>query len=371
MDNKMKKFSTIALLLALSASAYAVDEMNPPATSCAFLPNAPDQHLVVKGDTLWGISQMFLEHAWCWPQVWGMNREDIKNPHWIYPGQTVYLDRAAGRLRLGTPVSGGSTAGTGSTGNVAGMPTVKLSPQIRGQGLEGNAITTIPPNVIEPFLTQPIVLEENDLVSTPRIVGVQPGHVGAGKFEKVYAMGDLAGLTAFQVYSPVTALKDPVTKQIIGYESNYIGTVKLDRLGKTENEAHRMVVTNAKEELMVGNRLLPVPNTELSNYVPHPPVNKVSGLVVSVHGGVALAGQYQTVAINLGAAQGMDIGTVLQMYRTGEMIVDRTQDKSVVKLPDEEYGTLFIYRVFKNVSYGLIMQVNDSVQVGDSVRTPE
>lgn len=368
----MKKFSTIALLLALSTSAYAVDEMNPPATTCAFLPNAPDQHLVVKGDTLWGISQMFLEHAWCWPQVWGLNREDIKNPHWIYPGQTVYLDRAAGRLRLGSPVGDAPTSSGGSSATIGGnIPSVKLSPQIRGQGLEGNAITTIPPNVIEPFLTQPLVLEENDLNTAPRIVAVQPGHVGAAKLEKVYAMGDLNGTAVFQIYRPVTPLKDPVTKQILGYESAYVGSAKLERPGKTEHEAHTLVVTGSKEEISVGDRLLPVPNSEMTNYVPHSPPNQINGLIVSVYGGVALAGQNQTVAINLGAAQGVDIGTILQMYRTGDIIADRTQEKSVVKLPDEEYGTLFIYRVFKNISYGLIMQVTDTAQVGDAVRTPE
>jgi len=364
----MKKFSTFALLLALSASVFAADETNPPQTQCAFLPNAPDQHLVVKGDTLWGISQMFLEHAWCWPQVWGMNREDIKNPHWIYPGQTVYLDRVAGKLRLGQPVAGGSSQDATTSGNI---PTIKLSPQIRGENLASNAITTIAPNSIEPFLSQPLVLEENELIDTPRIVAAQEGHVNAGKLEKVYAMGDLKGNTVFQVYRPAAPLKDPETKQIIGYEAAYIGAIKLIRAGKSDHEAHTFTVTASREELTVGDRLLPVPNSELANYVPHTPEVPVDGRIVSVLGGVALAGQNQTVSINRGAAQGIDIGTVLQMYRLGAVIVDRTKDKSVVKLPDEQYGTLFIYRVFKNISYGLIMQVNDSAQVGDVVRKPE
>jgi len=362
----MKKFSTIALLLALSSSVFAADEMNPPQTQCAFLPNAPDQHEVVKGDTLWGISQMFLEHAWCWPQVWGMNREDIKNPHWIYPGQIVYFDRVAGRLRLGQTTS---SSGSGTSGG--NIPTVKLSPQIRGENLANNAITTIPANSIEPFLSQPLVLEENDLKAAPRIVAAQQGHVSAGKSDKVYAMGDLQGNVVFQVYRPVTPLKDPETKQILGYEAAYVGSIKLTRPGKTEHEASAFLVTASKEELTVGDRLLPAPNSEMANYVPHPPSTDVNGRVVSIYGGVSMAGQNQTISINKGAKDGIDIGTVLQMYRLGDVIVDKTQDKSVVKLPDEQYGTLFIYRVFKNVSYGLIMQITDAAQVGDIVKKPE
>jgi hypothetical protein len=369
MDNKMKKFSTIApivLLLALSSSVYAVDEMNPPTTNCAFLPNAPDQHAVVKGDTLWGISQMFLEHAWCWPQVWGMNKEEIKNPHWIYPGQIVYFDRVAGRLRLGqTPNSSSDGGGAG------GIPTVKLSPQIRGENLANNAITTISTNSIEPFLSQPLVVEADELASAPRIVAVPQNHVNAGKGEKVYVMGDLKDNSLFQVYRPVTPLVDPETKQVLGFEAAYVGAVKLVQPGKSDHEASSFLITSSKQEMTKGDRILPVPNVEMANYVPHPPAGNVSGRIVSIYGGVALAGQNQTVSINLGAKDGIDIGTVLQMYRLGEVIVDKTQGKEVVKLPDEQYGVLFVYRVFKNVSYGLIMQVTDSAQVGDVVKTPQ
>ena len=83
----MKNFSTgVARSLAIRAAAAAVFAScaavsAQAATNCAFRPNAPDQHVVVKGDTLWDISGAFLEHPWCWPQVWGLNREEIRNPH--------------------------------------------------------------------------------------------------------------------------------------------------------------------------------------------------------------------------------------------------------------------------------------------------
>src|SRR6476469_8758257 len=144
----MKKSSTAALVLAF-ASAFSALAAAPAAQAaparCAFLANAPDQHVVVRGDTLWGISGKFLEHPWCWPQVWGLNREEIRNPHWIYPGQIVYFDRAAGRLRLGTPT--GSNTDNDDYKGVDG--TVKLSPQVRMQGLGNDAISSIPPGDIE------------------------------------------------------------------------------------------------------------------------------------------------------------------------------------------------------------------------------
>ena len=114
-----------------------------------------------------------------------------------------------------------------------------------------------------------------------------------------------------------------------------------------------------------------MPATPLMNYVPHSPAKPVAGRVVSIYNGVREAGQSQIVTINRGKNEGINLGTVLQLYRFGKVIPDRVQGKGEVKLPDEKYGTLFIFRVFQNVSYGLIMEVQDTVEVGDIVRSPE
>src|SRR4051794_14362158 len=172
----MKKFSTAGLLFALActtASAAAPADAAPAAAGCQFLANAPDQHQVVRGDTLWGIAGKFLQHPWCWPQVWGLNREQISNPHWIYPGQIVYFDRAAGRLRLGSPVGSGSNAASPADDPA----NVRLSPQTRITSLEQVAIPTIPASAIEPFLSQPLVVDEHELNNAPRIVAAEEGHV--------------------------------------------------------------------------------------------------------------------------------------------------------------------------------------------------
>lgn len=357
----MKKFSTAVVSFAFALSVFTVNAPVAQAAGarCTFLANAPDSHLVVRGDTLWGISGKFLEHPWCWPQVWDMNREQIRNPHWIYPGQVVYFDRVNGRLRLGKPVNGGGG-------------TVRLSPHVRTEGLGAAAIPAIRASDIEPFLSQPLIIEENTLQGTPRIVAAQEGHVFLGKEDTAYVRGDLKNETAFQVFRPGTPLKDPETKKVIGYEAVFLGTMKLKEADPTGASAHVFKVVTVKEEMGVGDRLLPVPPTPILNYVPHTSDRPTNARVVSIYGGVANAGQNQIVTINRGAADGIDIGTVLQLYRLGETIVDRTDGKKdKVKLPDNEYGTLFVFRVFNNISYALVMQVRDSVKVGDVAKSPE
>lgn len=354
----MTKFSTAALLLAFASTSYAATDA-AKSSRCGFLPNAPDQHQVVRGDTLWGISGKFLQNPWCWPEVWGMNREQIRDPHWIYPGQIVYLDRESGRLRLGKPVGAG------------GVPTVKLTAQIRTEGLGAEAVPAIPAGVIEPFLTQPMVVEADELKGAPRIVAADEGRVLIGKNEKAYVRGDLKDGTSFQVFRPGTPLRDPGSKEIIGYEAAFLGNVKLQRGARADNEAHVFTVVNGKEEMSVGDRLVPVPPAPIINYVPHPPEKPVDARIVSVYGGVNHAGQSQIVTINRGKGHGLDVGTVLELSRFGRTILDRTDEKKPVKLPDQQYGNLFVFRVFNNISYGLVMQVTDTVQVGDFAKSPE
>jgi hypothetical protein len=360
----MKKFSTAGLLFALActaASAAAPADTAPATAACQFLANAPDQHQVVSGDTLWGISGRFLQHPWCWPQVWGLNRDQISNPHWIYPGQIVYFDRATGRLRLGRSV------GTGD----GGLPTVRLSPQTRIEGMGSDAIPAIPASAIEPFLTQPLLIEESAMQGAPRLIQGGEGHVNLGKGDTAYVRGNLGGATVFQVYLPGKPLRDPDGGAIIGYEAAYLGIVKLTRAARAENEAHSFVVTTSVREIGAGALLVPLPPTPIVNYMPHRPQSEVGARIMSVYNGVKNAGRNDVVTVNRGTRQGLDTGSVLELYHYGRTIPDRAAGNEPVKLPDEKYGALFIFRTFNNVSYGLVMQVTDPVQVGDIARSPE
>ncbi len=365
----MKNFSTVATRLASAALLSCAALQAAHAAPSDFRPDAPDQHVVVKGDTLWGISGTFLNNPWRWPEVWGLNRDQIRNPHWIYPGQVVYFDRAHGRLTLSKPGSGDED------GAAAGAQ--RLSPQLRTEGLGRDAVPAIAAGAIEPFLSQPLVVQADELAGAPRIVASQGGRLYLGQGDKVYVRGSLNGASSFQVFRPGTPLTDPDSGKVVAYQSIYLGTVALTAAAKDGADVSSFVIASTNREMAVGDLLLPAPPTAIRNYVPHPPERAVHARVMSIYGDVTQAAQSQVVTVNKGTVDGLDVGSVLQLYHYGKTVPDPASKgflglfRAKLKLPDERFGDLFIFRVFKNVSYGLIMQVNAPVQVGDVANSPE
>jgi hypothetical protein len=331
-------------------------------------PNAPDSHTVVPGDTLWDISKLFLKSPWRWPELWGMNRDQIRNPHLIYPGQVLVLVKVDGRARLQV---GQRVGGAGDT--------VKLSPQMRIAALDGNPIPTIPLHLIQPFLTDAVVFDTDVLATAPRVVATQEGHVIVGKGDLAYARGDFAGATDFRIFRNARALRDPATNEILGYEAPYVGAADLVRPsedrpvadGKTEIVPATLLIKQIKQEVGVGDRLAPAPQSNIDRYMPHAPDRPIAGQIASVYGEALNAGQNQIVALNRGKRDGVERGHVFALWRNGGTAIDRTQDRPEdIKLPDERHGVLFVFEVYERVSYALIISVKEPVKAGDKFTQP-
>ncbi|CAG2153400.1 LysM peptidoglycan-binding domain-containing protein [Ralstonia mannitolilytica] len=346
---------------AQQAQATAAAQAGIPESELAA--NAPAQYTVRRGDTLWAISGKYLQRPYRWPELWGMNREQIRNPHLIYPGQVLYLHHANGRAWLST--SPASAEGS----------TVRLSPHTRVSGQDGDAIPSIPPAVIEPFLTQPIVVDEETLATPARIFALPEGRVYLGKGESAYARGLPAGEggqpgSEWQAYRPVKPLKDPVSGKVLGYEADFLGTLRVVRAAAGPQSATKMEVLSSKEEMGVGTQLMPLPPRVPVRYVPHAPEGDVHGVVAKVTGGVRFGGTDQVVVLNIGSQQGLEPGHVLALARAGGVVKDPTAGNERVVLPEERYGLAFVFRVFPHVAYALVTDASNTVEVGDTATNP-
>lgn len=365
--------------LLLSASALAQQAGKPLELAA----DAPDRHIVVPGDTLWGIAGKFLKDPHRWPQIWRMNPEDIKNPHRIYPGQKLVLERKDGRATLRTAATPADAPPT---------ETIRVSPRTRYEPMDSGALPAIKAHLIEPFLAEPVIVDAAGLDNAPRIVAALDGRVLLTRGDRAYARGqtgtpllDAPGRQQeFRIFRTAVPLRDPSSGEVLGYEAQYVGKAVLARSestlstrNKDGTEATEVVpatidIVAAKEEMRVGDRLLPEPPRELLSYAPRAPSSPVDARIVSVYGSAVVnAAQNQVVTINKGSKDGIERGHVLAIQKFGERLVDKTDpNRAQMKLPDERNGLLMVFRTFDRLSYALVLDIVDGVQVGDRLINP-
>ena len=366
------------------ATATQVAQTGVPLSELAT--NAPDSYTVKGGDTLWAISGMFLKRPWRWPELWGMNLEDIRNPHRIYPGQQLFLDKSNDRATLRTRQASGPPTDT-----------IKVSPRTRSEGLGDTSIPTLAANLIEPFLAEPLIVDAVAFAAAPRIVATQEGRVLLSRGDRAYARGEFAGGTGgkalsdargepidYRVFRNATPLKDPTTGAILGYEAQFVGKAELvrgesmqDVLGKDGKTTRELVpatidIVVAKEEMRVGDRLVAEPARATGSYMPRAPSTPIAGQIVSVYGSaVRFASENQVVVVNRGSKDGIERGHVMAILKDGERLRDRTDtSRPEMKLPNERNGLLMVFQTFENLSYALVLQITDGVRVGDRFVNP-
>jgi hypothetical protein len=317
--------------------------------------NAPDTYIVVKGDTLWAISGRFLQQPWRWPEVWRMNREQIRNPHLIYPGQVILLDRSGPWLSIGRPVGGGSGGGDGTDG-----------PKVYHEPLE-DAITTIPLKIIEPFLTRPLVVDSTTVPGAATIVATETDRVYLGKGDTIFAKNVTDDVDNWQIFRPAKPLVDPGTGKTIAYEAQYLGSARVtERTSPTT-----LTIVDSVEEIGAGDLMLPTERPQIFAYVPHAPEAAIDGRLIAIYRGVTEAGKFNVVALNVGKDNGLEVGHVLALFRNrGTAVLGEGADKETYELPEKRFGAVLVFRVFDKVSYALIMDTDGQAAINDAVRNP-
>jgi hypothetical protein len=376
----------ISLILLLTSAAPAL-----AASSEDLRDTAPDTYTVIRGDTLWSISGRFLKEPWRWPEIWKMNQEQIKNPHLIYPGDVIVLDRSGRDVQL----------------RVSRAETVRLSPKVRVEPLAAKAVPTIAAADIEPFLSKPLVVGANELDGAARIIATDEDRVALGAGDVAYA----EGLTkeqgaAWQIYRRGDPLVDPDTNEILGYLAIYVGEARVRQFGNVS----KIEIATSAQEVYSGDRLLPA-SKELPpfTYVPRAPQKPVKGRIVSTYGSLLETGPRSIVALSRGSADGVEVGHVLAIYRVqpgaryalrtsplygrsglagedsprpyySEQITPRDAslypvrqkitEIDLAKFPSERYGLLMVFRTFDRTSFALVMEASRQVSLNDVVTNP-
>ena len=319
---------------------------------------APEQYTVQEGDTLWDIASTFLQDPWYWPEVWYINPQ-VENPHLIYPGDVLSLVTIDGQERV--MVSSGST--------------YRLSPAARITPLD-ESVRSIPYESVAAFLSSGAILEKNEGDKLPYILASRGDHIVAAAGMDVYVRGGEPAATGsrYTVIHIDDELVDPDDGETVGFQADYVGEGVISRGG----DPATMALTDSSREALLGDRLVPVEDDVQMNFFPKPPDYEIDGRIISVVDGVSLIGQYQVVIINRGARDGLQPGDVLDVFQTGETIRDRfaggfmnvSAGGEKVKLPDEQAGTVMVFKVHDRIGYGLVMEATNAIHVLDTVKNP-
>ncbi len=331
----------LCALLMVTGSSAAPVELNP---------DHPSQYTVVKGDTLWDISGRFLKSPWRWPEIWKANTS-IENPHLIYPGDVIVLSMVNGVPEL----------------RVLQRKTVKLSPSVYAEPLR-EAIPTIPPGAILPFLSEGMVLPSAVKLQRAGYItaGVEDSIV-FGKYSKIYARGlRKPDVEHYQVFRPGRAFRHPETGEELGFEGFYLGDARMITYG----DPSTLEITKSRQEIVAEDRLVAAPeDTPAPYFQPMAPEGEVHGYVLAVDKGVAETGRNEVVILSIGEREGVQPGHVLRVFRNAGKAVDPVK-RGDYRLPEESSGLLMVFRTFEKVSYGLIMNSIRSIHVNDVVRQP-
>ncbi len=353
------------------------------ADTLAIRDDAPDSYVVQRGDTLWDISAKFFKDPWRWPQIWGLNKDAIKNPHWIYPGDVIVFDRHKKEVHVVPKEPEGPEEVTpppvvGPIGpeEVTPPPEIvveepggkgkRLHPAARVREGQHDAIPSIPFGDIKPFLNQALVIEEGEMDTDPMIVaGFERSLLSMGDVAYVKNLPDNKG-NDWQIYRPGKALIDPDSKRILGYEATYAGTARVEKFDKIST----VTIVSASEEIYPGDRLVQAAGEFPENFIPRAPDTEIKARVIKIVNGITIGGVKAVVVINQGRREGLQNGHVLALYHKGAIVRGAQFDMRDMELPDMRYGLLFVFRTFDHVSYAVVMQARLPVELLDVAQTP-
>ena len=388
-----QRIITLLCMAGMAISAHT------QAASLKIRPNAPQRYVVKNGDTLWGISGKYLYSPWQWNRLWGANRNAIRNPHLIYPGQVLVLRYVNGQPRLGF-----EHAQTRSDG----IPVIKLHPRVRETS--GYGIPTVNVNLYRMFMKHPQIIAPEETANAPRLIAGPDNRVLYTQGNRVYAYG-LTEPGRYLTYRVNKNITDPETGKFLGQEVVFSGIANtlpytdsaLENRTRASDEklksneyytqvnkvmklrtqsAQPLVIEEAVSEIRKDDYLLKLPEgLDSFNVMPHAPARPIQAKVVSIFDGVGEAGQFQTITLDKGELDGLDKGTVVSLYKRGRQVrvnlsnnlIRKPKDKDTVELvsiPAEEFGLAMVYRTSDHLASSIILESLNSVSIGDTASEP-
>lgn len=320
--------------------------------------NYPQEYIVRKGDTLWDIAGRFLTQPWRWPEIWQKNQQ-IADPHWIFPGDRLYLHWVNGKPVL----SKDPHVGSGAAYGVSPIPTLDV----------GRLLT---------YLNQEQIADQQALKEWPKVIGNNDGQRRMTGGRPLYVDGLLVSGERYAVFRPQETIRDS-NRQTLGVRMSRVTTIEVSESGPVSTA---LVVGDPLLEIAPGDVVVPeLQSDSYSLRMGLQPSSAIKGEILDTSSGSNWMVPRDVVTLNIGKTQGVRQGDVflvkapgLETVKTREgrkLAQDATTgqrwlDRNNERLPGEWVGQVVVFQVTDKLSLGLLMSLQEPTRLGAQVISP-
>lgn len=355
-------------------------------------------HTVKPGDTLWDISNAYLGTAWVWPSVWKENRE-IENPHLIEPGDRLWISsteiRAISEEEADVYLAGAEILEAPVSEQVAAELPDAFEPEIveefpaaddefaQAVALDefgGDELDQLPVGMPddgapgnETGRVVRVAMRENmsfvsdvKLQASTSILGSPSDRRFLSMLDTIYfglGEGEVEVGDEFTLFRNITDVRSPTTRKLLGYHVDVLGWAEVVEV---TGESCVAVIRVSIDSAIQGDRAMPRYQMPTDIRVKYPQ-ESIEGEIAFLPASRTLMGTTDYVFVDVGATQGVEIGTDLEVYDPGRPEFDTTRDQRV-RTPDRVIADLIVVTVQEESSVAFIAHTRRELAVGDSIR---
>jgi hypothetical protein len=320
------------------------------------------QYVVKEGDTLWDLSNRFLAKPWYWKDIWKEN-PNITNPDLIYPNDVISVEKIDGKDYI--TVNRNSSLNEYQLDET--MTTVKVSDSDRVEVLP-DSIPLVSKNKIKNYYSNNIITAVGDAGRSGYVLKTSNGALISGQGDEVYVVYDnIKPGQIFDVYSQMKEYKD--NDLVLGYEIIKIGEGLVTAV--SDKNVGLMKILSTQSGIRAKYKIMEKHKEDSPNLFPSKPIDVVDGSIISVGDNLNNAGIYDVVLINRGYNSNLEVGNILSVKDKDAVVENPAKKDDTLTLPSQSLGLVMLYKVYDNLSYGLIVRAKAPIKKGYQLTNPE
>ncbi len=293
-------------------------------------------YVVEEGDTLWELCELFFNDAWYWPTLWAYNPQ-ITNPHWIFPGDYIYI-----KPRFDRP------------------ETERL--------LWSKSRFALGPKDVQLLARRKGFIPVKEYRESGTIAASREEKVMLGDLDEIYVTftteKKIRPNQRYSIYRIEDEVEHPVTEDLLGYKVRFLG---LTNVIDASTDKVSAVITRSYEEIERGD-LITAPFEHISRLAPRRNAVELDGVLAAFFAEGTMAGEQHYVFLDKGADDGVERGNRFVVLIRGDGMQDDPDEDDLEGLPWETIGEAMVVEPYEKTSLAVLTRSVRELTVGMKVR---